>query len=225
MAKKKKENDKELDDDGNTDDGDNGNNGDGDNDDDDDDDETTPKTLEDALAALGTLGSEFSGLRKRLAEVNSEAKQRRLKLKAFEEAEDKRRKEQLSTEERLTEERDEAKKAVEAAQKKLHESRVRHAVELEAAVMKFIDAHQAYVLTDLSGIEYDEDSDELSGVKDALKKLAKDSQHLLDDESEFKKEKKVKSPGTPRTRPARKKGGAIEPEDDPTVKGRKSVSI
>jgi len=78
---------------------------------------------------------------------------------------------------------------------------LRHAIEIGAAGLKFVDPKDAFNLIDLGEIEIDEDTGEVSGVDKALKALAKAKPYLIASEESS-------SPGTPT------KGGKRKIEKD-----------
>lgn len=102
--------------------------------------------------------------------ANAEAANVRKRLKAFEDAEEKRKLEALSETERLQKERDDATQAAEAAKETARVALLRADVAVEAAKLNIVDADAALKLLDQSGIEYGEDGS-IFGVKDALDAL------------------------------------------------------
>jgi len=100
------------------------------------------------------------------------------KLKTFEDAEAQRKKDELSDVDKAKLETKEANDKLTAAQEALYNTRIRSAVVLEASRLKFADAGDAYNLADLSGTEIAEDGT-VSGVKEALEKLAKEKPYLV----------------------------------------------
>ncbi len=122
--------------------------------------------------------TEMEQLRAALKKANSEAAERRHKLQEYEEAERKRQEAELSEMEKLRKRLDESAAEREHLSTALNETRIRHAIEMTAAQMRFHDPADAYALSDLSGVEIDEDG-KVSGVDDALKALAKSKPHLI----------------------------------------------
>jgi len=121
---------------------------------------------------------ELEQLRVALKKANSEAAERRHKLQEYEEAERKRQEAELSEVEKLRKRLDESAAEREHLTSALNETRIRHAIEMTAAKMRFHDPADAYALSDLTGVDIDEDG-AVSGVEDALKALAKAKPHLI----------------------------------------------
>ena len=71
------------------------------------------------------------------------------------------------------------KKELADAQDKSRKRIVRAAVMIEAARLGFHDPADAFALADLSAVEIDDESDDVTGVDDALKELAKRKPHLV----------------------------------------------
>ncbi len=125
--------------------------------------------------------AELTRVRAALKKANAEAAERRKKLKAFEEAEQKRKDAELSDKERLERQLVAAQQAQEEAEAMVNDVLLRTAVDRAAAKAGFIDPEVAYQLADLSGVEIGEDG-EVAGVEKALKGLAKDKPYLLKQE-------------------------------------------
>jgi hypothetical protein len=113
-----------------------------------------------------------------LRKFEQEAKKAQRRLRELEEAEEARKQAELSETDRLKAEADKARQEAEGLQKQLQQTRIRHAVELEAARLAFHDPDVAYSLADLSSVEIDE-AGKVTGVKEALAALSKARPYLI----------------------------------------------
>lgn len=107
------------------------------------------------------------------------------KLEAFQQAEDQRKKDEMSEVDRIKLEKTEADQRAERAEKALTDERIKNAVYAEAdkaqygeKKSRFVSPDIAYRLLDLSKIEFEDGK--VTGVADLLKALAKDSPFLLE---------------------------------------------
>ena len=89
-----------------------------------------------------------------------------------------------------TESRDEAVGENVLLKQELENTRVRHAIEIRAAKMGFVDPSDAYSLveldTDESPIKYDAESGKTVGVEKALKALVKEKPYLVEESTDEK---------------------------------------
>jgi hypothetical protein len=138
---------------------------------------------------IKTLYSEHtSGLKSALQkerEANEKAKKDQAKLAELEAKEKERADKEKSEMDKLTErattaeaEREAAKAETEKANQKLKAERIRTAIIAEAGRVGFIDTEDAYTLLDKTAIQID-DKDAVTGVPEAVKKLAEAKPHLL----------------------------------------------
>lgn len=130
---------------------------------------------------------------------SKDAEKQTKRLAELEEAEAKRKGEQLSEKEKLEAAIAEKEKAIAAkqaeldrAQTEMVEIRTRNAITLEASKQGFADPDDAYTLADKSGVEIGKDG-KITGVKEALEALAKAKPYLLKTNG--------KPPGTPLVKP------------------------
>ena len=126
-----------------------------------------------------TLQAQLEETRKALKAANNEAADRRKKLQAFEEAEAKRKEAEMTEVEKLQAQLAEMAARDEATQQSLRETKLNGAIDLAAGALKFRKATEARALINRDALEYGDDG-EWSGVEKALKALAKDSPHLIE---------------------------------------------
>lgn len=122
------------------------------------------------------LELQYLRTQKALRKANREAEQRRLEL---EEAKAGKKSEKKSDEGNGDEETEKLKKQLSEANEKSRKRIIKAAVMLEASKLGFHDPNDAFALADLSDIEFDEEKDDVSGVEDALRELAKRKPHLI----------------------------------------------
>jgi hypothetical protein len=130
-----------------------------------------------AAATIRKIREERDGFKRQLME------EKRLREQKEREAEDQRVKELPEVERakaenrRLEKEKSDAEKATAALKARIAEKSKRAAVEREAAregPNKFGDPRVAARLADLNNLDYDEDTDEVTGTADEIKKILKD---------------------------------------------------
>lgn len=120
------------------------------------------------------LELQYLRTQKALRKANREAEQRRLEL---EEAKAGKKK---GDEKKADDgEAEKLKKQLADTEEKSRKRIIKAAVMLEASKLGFHDPADAFALADLSDIEFDEEKDDVSGVEDALKELAKKKPHLI----------------------------------------------
>lgn len=123
--------------------------------------------------------NEVEELRAALKRANAESAERRKRLEQLEADEKKRNDAQLTEVEKATKRADAAEARLAEQAKAMRERSIRHAVEIEASRAGFIAPDDAAVLADLSGVQYDETTGQVSGVDAAVKALAKAKPHLV----------------------------------------------
>lgn len=123
--------------------------------------------------------AELEDIRKALKKANAEAAANRKALQAFQDAETKRKEAEMTEVERLTARIAEMAATEEATQQSLRETRLNAAIDVQAKTLKFRKEKEARALINRSALEYGDDG-EWSGVEEALKALAKDSPHLIE---------------------------------------------
>ena len=151
-------------------------NGDGDTDDGDDGDDGAD---DDGDGDDADLKAELAKAREALKKANAEAKERRLKLKKYEDEEDKRKKAAMGDLEKAQTDLAETVAERDRLRVEMTDLRIRHAIEIGAAGLKFVDPKDAFNLIDLGDIEIDEDTGEVSGVDKALAALVKAKPYLI----------------------------------------------
>lgn len=182
-------------------------NGDTDTDTDTDDDTDTADTdtdngeekTDDEEKTLAELKAELKKQSIELAKVRTEAKDRRLKLRALEKADADRKKSDMDELERVQTELQEVAGERDGLKTRVSKLMLDAAIVIQAVALGFADPNDAIGLVDMAGIEQDEETYEVTGVKEALEALAKEKAYLLkqDDDSD--------GPGTPTSK---KKGGS-----------------
>lgn len=120
-----------------------------------------------------------------LRKLRREAKDRRLKLEAYEAEEKKRKDAELSETQKAQARQAELEAQLDAVNKKLKADSLRHAVEIAAARANFINPEDV-IRYDLDGVTVDDDGN-VNGVDKALEALAKKRPNLI---------KTIKSPET-----------------------------
>lgn len=123
--------------------------------------------------------NELEELRAALKRANAESAERRKRLDQLEADEKKRNEAQMSEVEKANKRAETAEARLAAQGQALRERSIRHAVEIEASKAGFIDPADAAALADLSGVQYDEGTGQVSGVDAAVKALAKVKPHLV----------------------------------------------
>lgn len=183
-------------------DNDDGGDGNGNGDDDGDDDGNGNGNGDDDGNGNGddadAVKAELAKARTALKKANAESKDRRLKLKKFEEEEDKRKKAAMGDLEKAQTDLAETITERDQLRVTMADLRIRHAIEIGAAGLKFVDPGDAFNLIDMGEIEIDEDTGEVSGVDKALKALVKAKPYLITSEEDD-------SPGTPSSKRKLKK--------------------
>ena len=143
---------------------------------------TTPETemVEGTDAGTQTTStSELEDIRKALKKANAEAAANRKALQAYQDAEEKRKQSEMTEVEKLQAKLTEMVSKQEATQQSLRETKLNAAIDLTAKTLKFRKVQEARALINRDALEFGEDG-EWSGVEDALKALAKDSPHLIE---------------------------------------------
>ncbi|KPK91515.1 MAG: hypothetical protein AMJ88_13490 [Anaerolineae bacterium SM23_ 63] len=155
-------------------------NGDGE----DSEDEEMSEESEESAEDLESLKEELKRTRNALRSANKEAKERRLRLKKLEEEETKRKQAEMSELEIAKEELEKASKERDRLRESRTELIIRHAIELGATKLGFVDPGDAFTLMDMKEIEIDDETGKVEGIDKALKALAKAKPYLLGQDQE-----------------------------------------
>lgn len=143
----------------------------------------SPSAMDDNPSPAVDTAEETERMRVALKKANREAKENRLKLDAYEKAEEERKLAALSETERLTKERDDARAAIEKTQRDAEATiaraneRLLRAYVLTAAA-DFADPEDAWNFIDRAAIAVDEDGNP-SGIDAALKTIREKKPYLL----------------------------------------------
>jgi hypothetical protein len=149
--------------------------------------------------------AELERVRKALKDANKEAADRRKKLEALEAAEKERADKELTETERLQKKLAEIQQQAEQATQLANQRLVRQAIVTQAARLNFADPEDAY--DKLKNTQFEIEGETVTGVEDAVKKLAERSKHLL----------KSNNPNLSTFNPA---GGGIAVETDAQKRAR-----
>lgn len=145
--------------------------------------EKQPKETRDSYAKMDEDAQKFfrdntSSLRSALQKERDTGKTAKKSLKAYQDAETKRKRESMTELEKTQAERDEALKQVTGLQSELKGTRIMNAVVTEASKLNFRSPEDAYSLLDSEKITVEEDGT-VKGVTVALKELAKGKPYLI----------------------------------------------
>ncbi len=157
------------------------------------DDKSESEEAEDDLTDLSDddLKKELARTRKALKNANKEGKKRRLQLKEYEEAEAKRKKEEMTEVDRLKAEKEESDAKASSFEDRLRSMTLRTTVMTLASEQNFRSPEDAFDLAELDDareiigkdkdlLEREKPSSALTkAVKDSLKALAKDKPYLI----------------------------------------------
>jgi hypothetical protein len=149
-----------------------------------------PPSVEDLQTQLRAEREEKERIRAALAKVNKEDQAKRRRLEDLEKAEQEKKDATLGETEREKKARVEAEhraaeadRRVEAAERALDELRLERQVEAEARRFNggigFVNPELAYKLIDRSRVDFDGDTSQWNGVREAVDKLAKDYPSLV----------------------------------------------
>ena len=123
--------------------------------------------------------ADFDAMQKALKKANGEAAANRKALQAFQDAEAKRKEAEMTEVEKLNARIVEMTKQQEADQQSIRETRLNAAIDVQAKTLKYRKVEEARALIKRGALEYGDDG-QWSGVDEALKALAKDSPHLIE---------------------------------------------
>jgi len=125
------------------------------------------------------LQAELERTRAALKTANKEAAERRKKLEEVEANEAKRKESELTEVQRAAKRAEEAEASLKQTKDRYRQNAIRNEIKLYAQNAGFVDTNDAIALADMSGVDFDEASDKVSGAKEAIDALAKAKPHLL----------------------------------------------
>jgi DNA repair exonuclease SbcCD ATPase subunit len=141
--------------------------------------EGTSTTSEGDAMSPEQLQAELERTRAALKTANKEAAERRKKLEEIESSEAKRKESELSEVQRAAKRAEEAEKSLQQTKERYRVNAIRNEIKLYAQNAGFVDTNDAIALVDMSGVDFDETSDKVTGAKEAIDALAKAKPHLL----------------------------------------------
>ena len=176
---------------------------------------TTPpgeKPAGDNAPTIESLQAELEEGRAALKKVNNESADRRIKLAAFEKAEEARKLADMTELEKLQAELERERDAHAAAEQGAQQAKITHAVEL--AAMKANFHNPADAMKFLGDTKFTvTDKGEVDGVADALKALAKDRPYLV----------KTPTPTDPDARKQSATGNKVADSDQASINARYGI--
>jgi len=125
------------------------------------------------------LQAELERTRAALKTANKEAAERRRKLDEVEANEAKRKESELTEVQNAAKRAEDAEKSLQQTKERYRTNAIRNEIKLYAQNAGFVDTNDAIALVDMSGVDFDEASDKVSGAKEAIDALAKAKPHLL----------------------------------------------
>lgn len=141
--------------------------------------EGTSVTSEGGAMPPEQLQAELERTRAALKTANKEAADRRKKLEEIEANEAKRKESELSEVQRAAKRAEEAENSLKQVKDRYRTNAMRNAIRLAAQNAGFVDTDDAVLLADMSGVDFDEATDKVTGAKEAIDALAKAKPHLL----------------------------------------------
>lgn len=125
------------------------------------------------------LQAELERTRAALKTANKEAAERRKKLEEIESNEAKRKESELTEVQKAAKRAEDAENSLKQVKDRYRTNAIRNEIKLYAQNAGFVDTNDAIALVDMSGVDFDEASDKVSGAKEAIDALAKAKPHLL----------------------------------------------
>ena len=125
------------------------------------------------------LQAELERTRAALKTANKEAAERRKRLEEIESTEAKRKESELTEVQRVAKRAEEAEASLKATKERYRTNAIRNEIKLYAQNAGFVDIADAIALADMSGVDFDEANDKVTGAKEAIDALAKAKPHLL----------------------------------------------
>jgi len=125
------------------------------------------------------LQAELERTRAALKTANKEAADRRKKLEEIESNEAKRKESELTEVQKAAKRAEVAESDLKTVKERYRTNAIRNEIKLYAQNAGFVDTNDAIALVDMSGVDFDEATDKVSGAKEAIDALAKAKPHLL----------------------------------------------
>ena len=125
------------------------------------------------------LQAELERTRAALKTANKEAAERRRKLDEVEANEAKRKESELTEVQKAAKRAEVAESDLKTVKERYRTNAIRNEIKLYAQNAGFVDTNDAIALVDMSGVDFDEATDKVSGAKEAIDALAKAKPHLL----------------------------------------------
>ena len=100
-------------------------------------------------------------------------------MEEIESNEAKRKESELTEVQKAAKRAEDAETNLKAIKDRYRTNAIRNAIRLSAQNAGFVDTDDAVVLADLSGVDFDESTDKVTGADEAIKALAKAKPHLL----------------------------------------------
>lgn len=141
--------------------------------------EGTSTTSDGGVMSLEQTQAELERTRAALKTANKEAAERRKKLEEVEANEAKRKESELSEVQRAAKRAEEAENSLKQVKDRYRTNAIRNEIKSYARDAGFVDTNDAIALVDMSGVDFDEATDKVSGAKEAIDALAKAKPHLL----------------------------------------------
>lgn len=141
--------------------------------------EGTSTTSEGGAMSPEQLQAELERTRAALKTANKEAADRRKKLEEIESNEAKRKESELTEVQKAAKRAEEAEASLKQTKDRYRTNAIRNEIKLYAQNAGFVDTNDAIALADMSGVDFDEASDKVTGAKEAIDALAKAKPHLL----------------------------------------------
>ncbi len=123
--------------------------------------------------------AELERTRAALKTANKEAAERRKRLEEIEANEAKRKESELTEVQRAAKRAEEAETSLKQVKDRYRQNAIRNEIRLYAQNAGFVDTNDAIALADMSGVDFDEANDKVTGAKEAIDALAKAKPHLL----------------------------------------------
>lgn len=141
--------------------------------------EGTSTTNEGGAMSPEQLQAELERTRAALKTANKEAADRRKKLEEIESNEAKRKESELTEVQKAAKRAEEAEASLKQTKDRYRTNAIRNEIKLYAQNAGFVDTQDAIALVDMSGVDFDEANDKVTGAKEAIDALAKAKPHLL----------------------------------------------
>ncbi len=141
--------------------------------------EGTSTTSDGGAMSPEQLQAELERTRAALKTANKEAAERRKKLEEIESNEAKRKEAELTEVQKAAKRAEDAENSLKQVKDRYRTNAIRNEIKLYAQNAGFVDTNDAIALVDMSGVDFDEANDKVTGAKEAIDALAKAKPHLL----------------------------------------------